>query len=383
MDIYYVANVRIPTEKAHGLQISKMCEAYAAQGHLVNLVVPRRKNSLNEDVFEFYGVSKNFKVTYLPIVTIFPNTLFGYYLLEVSFLFQLLWFFFRKEKKNEGVKVVTRDIFFALFFGRYLSVFYEMHDFPERYLKLFTSAIKNAGLVIVTNEWKKREVVNRFGLSVSDVLTAPNGFDPKLFSPNVIPVKRDKIGIPIDANIICYAGMLKTLGMDKGIRLLIEAAIQLPPGVVFLVIGGSEADIAEYQGIAEMYSVKEKFFFVGRVPHHSMASYLNVADAFVAPFPNTDHYRYYMSPIKLFEYMAMGKPVIASDLPSIREVLKEEGYFFSPDDVGDFISVASEVIAKRAGVSNQLLEQASKYTWSRRAENIISFMSKNVPEQKL
>ncbi len=62
MRIYYVANARIPTEKAHGIQIMSMCEAFASLGHEVTLVVPKRKNTLTDDPFLYNGVAKNFSI---------------------------------------------------------------------------------------------------------------------------------------------------------------------------------------------------------------------------------------------------------------------------------------------------------------------------------
>ena len=58
--IIYLANVRLPTEKAHGIQIVKMCEAFAGLGLEVELVVPNRLNSIQDDIFDYYGVKKNF-----------------------------------------------------------------------------------------------------------------------------------------------------------------------------------------------------------------------------------------------------------------------------------------------------------------------------------
>ena len=54
MKLYYIANARIPTEKAHGVQIMKMCEAFVDAGHEVKLIVPKRKNPIQEDPFAYY-----------------------------------------------------------------------------------------------------------------------------------------------------------------------------------------------------------------------------------------------------------------------------------------------------------------------------------------
>ena len=66
-DILYIANIRLPTEKAHGVQIMEMCSAFSAQGVNVELVVPKRRNTLIEDPFDFYKIKNNFTISRLSI----------------------------------------------------------------------------------------------------------------------------------------------------------------------------------------------------------------------------------------------------------------------------------------------------------------------------
>ncbi len=80
MKLLYIANARIPTEKAHGLQIIKMCEAFVRQGVDVELVVPFRKHVKalkDKNTFEYYGVGKKFKIRKLPVpdLIVFVNFL--------------------------------------------------------------------------------------------------------------------------------------------------------------------------------------------------------------------------------------------------------------------------------------------------------------------
>ena len=62
MKLFYIANARIPTEKAHGLQIMKMCEAFARSGLEVELIIPNRKNPIKKDTFDFYDIERKFKI---------------------------------------------------------------------------------------------------------------------------------------------------------------------------------------------------------------------------------------------------------------------------------------------------------------------------------
>ena len=77
MKIAYIQNVRIPTERAHGIQIMKMCEALARLGHDVELIVPRRSNLLKENPFNYYGIRKTFKIRKLPCLDLIPLNKYG------------------------------------------------------------------------------------------------------------------------------------------------------------------------------------------------------------------------------------------------------------------------------------------------------------------
>src|SRR3989344_746663 len=71
--LYFIANARIPTQRAHGLQIVKMCEAFARVGFDVELVIPRRFNELPDDPFDYYRAERNFAIKKLFTIDGAPN----------------------------------------------------------------------------------------------------------------------------------------------------------------------------------------------------------------------------------------------------------------------------------------------------------------------
>src|SRR3989344_2520537 len=85
MNITYVANVRMQTENAHGVQIAKTCEAFARAGETVTLIVPKRRNSLTGSPFSYYGIKENFTVVYVPVL---DTALWG----KLGFLLETLSF---------------------------------------------------------------------------------------------------------------------------------------------------------------------------------------------------------------------------------------------------------------------------------------------------
>ena len=99
--LVYIANARIPTEKAHGLQVMKMCEAFADTGLEVELIVPRRVNVIQKNPFDFYGVKRAFKIRRLWCLDFLRLPVFkgfSFWLESLSFADLVFWYsLFRRQ----------------------------------------------------------------------------------------------------------------------------------------------------------------------------------------------------------------------------------------------------------------------------------------------
>src|SRR3989338_9363960 len=90
MKIIYIANVRFPTIKAHGIQIAKMCEALVANGAELTLIVPRK--GVWADPFKFYGLGQHFAVKRLWTLNLAPSTRPGFLLSAITFALSTLFY---------------------------------------------------------------------------------------------------------------------------------------------------------------------------------------------------------------------------------------------------------------------------------------------------
>lgn len=135
--------------------------------------------------------------------------------------------------------------------------------------------------------------------------------------------------------------------------------------------------VQDYINIASKYNISpERFMFHDRVSNTEIPYWLKSFDLALAPFPNINHYAYYMSPLKIFEYMAAQIPIITTDLPSIKEILKhsENAWLVKPGDVEALVSGIQTLILDED--KSQLLvknaaQEVTKYTWYNRAKLII------------
>ena len=152
----YIANARMPTERAHGWQIMKMCEAFALNGARLTLLVPRRwRNPFGGDPFDFYKVNRTFKIIHLPCIDFLSFTHDGF-LAILAFKLQAATFALSVFAYSLFKKSVffTRDHFSGIllaFAGK--RVFFEIHDNP-RTSSLMRLLMNNLSGLVTTNAWK-------------------------------------------------------------------------------------------------------------------------------------------------------------------------------------------------------------------------------------
>src|SRR5688572_20984418 len=136
MKIAYVANVRMPTEKAHGLQIMHMCRAFTLGGHDVTLIVPKRKNWIEKSIWEFYDAEPIFKIVEVPIVDFI---VWDKWLGNFALWLETLWFGKNGRRVIEELApdvVYSRDPFSSAWTPRWIPHVFEAHTFPNRALRL-------------------------------------------------------------------------------------------------------------------------------------------------------------------------------------------------------------------------------------------------------
>jgi glycosyltransferase involved in cell wall biosynthesis len=168
------------------------------------------------------------------------------------------------------------------------------------------------------------------------------------------------------------------MGEDKGISDILKA-LQKVPGVVFVAAGGSEKDIERYATQAKVLGVADRVILRGSTTQKELAVYQKAADVLLMPFPDTPHYRKHMSPVKMFEYMVAKRPIIASDLPTIREVLNEQNAFIVEPGNSDAITNSLQYMATEGGSGEERAQKAytdvQDFSWKARTEKVLAYIS--------
>ena len=379
MKILYIANVRIPTEKAHGHQIIKMAEAFISLGVDLKLIIPSRVSQefAGRDPFVYYGVKNNFGIKKLKIPD--PYWLMklpsGIYIkIQSLFFIAGLFFYFLFEADKKQAFFYTRDYYLLPLLQLFSKkVVWECHDLPQNKKHYFRCWRRCFKIITITQGLKKE--LMKLGLPLDKILVASDAVDLAEFSL-VTEAKeelRKKTDLPPDKKLIIYAGHLYNW---KGAQTLAEASQFLSAEELIVFVGGTEKDVKNFK-------MKNKNFknilVLGRRPHYEMPLYLKSADILVLPnSAKSDISKFYTSPLKLFEYMASGQPIIASHLDSLKEILTgSECVFFTPDDANDLAQKIHYLLSNK-DLADKIAINAEKkvkdYTWENRAKNIIEFI---------
>lgn len=372
--LFYIANIRLPTEKAHGLQIMKTCEALARQGIAVELIVPRRKNRFKDDPFVFYETEKVFTLTATWCLDFISLGIFG----SIGFWLEIWTFYLaakRRLRREGGGRYYTRDLAIAYWLSRKsYNVYYELHTLPDRPGWRHRMAWERAAGLVTISDGLKNELL-RQGVPANKLLVARDAVDVGQFDKSVSHNSaREILKLPFDKKIVLYVGHLYEW---KGAGLLVEAVRYITdPNVEFYLVGGTLDDIEKFR---RRYHAPG-LHIIGWQYHRVIPQWLTAADVLVLPTSAKQKIgAVYNSPMKLFEYMLSKRPIIAADIPSLREVLDgTSATFFPPDDATALAGTIQRVLAEK-NIAEQKANHAYEvvvkhYSWQGRAARIKNFI---------
>jgi glycosyltransferase involved in cell wall biosynthesis len=379
--ILYLTDIRFPIERANGMQTMETAHALARRGHTVMLGVRPDIVRPARDPFAFYGLpdEARLRIERAPIAGPF-------WLRRIEFLSWAAW---RSSITRGADLIFTRDLGVAGFVSRLpfrLPLVYESHGFAPVFAETLSELVSGARPASATKvrrlTARERAVwlaadgyVATTGV-LADEMTARFGSRPRLaVIPNGVRLPVEPVPPPTGqphAPVVAYAGHLYPW---KGVDVLVEALGRLP-AVHGLVLGGSAGDVDKRRvtALADRRGVASRITFTGFVPKGELPRRLAEADVFVLPTLDTKS-ALYTSPLKMFEYMAMGRPIVATDLPPVREVLTDgrNARLVPPGDAAA-LAAAVQALINDPATGRRLAAEAradvAAYTWDRRAERL-------------
>ena len=247
--------------------------------------------------------------------------------------------------------------------------------------KIEIANLKAADVIVVVSKPLRDELLNR-GIEADKIVINPNGVDELKYNPDINSrAIREEYQL-IDKTVIGFIG---TFGRWHGAEVLAKAVkdvVAERKDVHFLFIGDG-ITLPEVKDIIKKDRVSEYVTYAGLVEQESAPQYLAACDILVSPHvSNPDGTPFFGSPTKLFEYMAMGKAIVASDLDQIGEVLehRKTAWMVNPGDVKDLaVSIIKLVDDKKLRIElgrNAREEVVVKYTWTGHVRKILKALER-------
>jgi glycosyltransferase involved in cell wall biosynthesis len=370
--LLYLADIRFPMERANGIQTIETCHALARRGVDVELVVRRSDERTDAECLRFFGLAPH------PKLRLRRVRARG----RVGFMARMMPSVLRSPPSTVSYTrdLVLADVLVKLARG---PVVYEAHTvaavFAEERQHLYDDARPPsarklerldarerrvwhgaAGAVAITNALREA-LADRHGAR-PDSVVAPDGCRV----PESMPA-------PGHGRRVYYIGQLYPW---KGVDVLVRAMCHVDDAEL-VVIGGlpPEPDLARVEALAAELGLEERVRFRGFVPPPELDAERLKADVLVVPNLDSTTARLYTSPLKLFEGMASGRPVVASDLPSIREVLRHEvnALLVKSGDASALGAAIARLLADRAlaaRLAARAFEDVKAYSWDARGARL-------------
>lgn len=396
MQIFYAAKYRLPTLRANSIQMFRTCEAFAKNGAVVHLLAEHRDLKPSQQASprrwplektDYHGVEPLYHLVH-------PRHLWWHWLgqdaSKTSFARSSLDYVTRHNALD--ALIYTRIPLIAnLAAARGLNAVLEVHnidilqDANWQQLQPFLSENQTetkAFLGVVAISQTLADELTSHGLPAARILVAHDGIDLERFAEPISPqAAREKLR-RLDASIApgdgeFVVGYCGHLYVGRGIEMLIECARRRPQWK-FLMIGGIDKHVAKYRALAGEKKVNN-MIFTGHINNSALSHYLWSCDALTMPYENARDHSGFMSPMKMFEYMASGRAIVSADWPQIREVLRDgqNALLHGRGDV-DELENALHRLANDPLLRDQLahnaLQDVGNYTWDERARRILEWL---------
>ncbi|MBF0144023.1 MAG: glycosyltransferase family 4 protein [Magnetococcales bacterium] len=370
----YVVSLDLPgNRRAHAVQVMKNAQAWAKITRDFELVTNvswgNHRRIDPERLAVDYGIMRPFSLHALPLLG-----------LESSSIRWLNSLFYRLAARRLARRrtelVYTRNTRFPGFsLKRRIPTLVEVHGPPgtatdQEALRPCLQDPLLLGLVTISEELAHR--YQEWGTPPEKIIVAPDGVDLERFHfPLTREEARQRLGLPLDRPLAVYVGHLYP---GRGIEEILAAARELGE-VDFLLVGGMPNDLARWrQEVADTALANVRF--AGHVANDRVPTYLWAADVLLMPYGRHCPTSQWMSPMKMFEYMAASRPMVATDLAALRTVLRHEenAWLVAADDgkalAGGILTVLTspELAGRLAATARREVEA---FSWDRRVGSIL------------
>ena len=382
MNILLAAPTYLPARRANTLQVMKMAQAVKLLGHNVSVLVPNpggKKIPVWETIAHHYGLHQSFEIKWIPVKSHLRSYDYG---LKVIHYFSRVGADFLYTRLPQAA---------ALASSLNIPTIYEVHDLPRGFFgpRLFQRFLKGRGarrLVVLTQSL--RDAINQ------RIIRLPSYPFTIIESDGVDLIRYEGIPNPVEARRTLKAGQLTRLSVSqftagytghlypgRGIDLILDIASR-SPDINFLLVGGDPEAVYDLEGKIENRDLKN-IILTGFVPNAELPFYQAACEVLLMPYQRNvaassgGDIAHFLSPMKLFEYMACGRVILSSNLSVLKEVLNDHNsILLPPDDVHVWVNALQEIKNdpnRQISLADHARKDSLRYSWETRAERILTF----------
>lgn len=372
MRILYAATSTVPSSSANSLQVLKSAQAFLDSGHQVKLVLPARGPvPAWEDIAVQYGLHRRVTIQWVEVNSRLRGYDFAWRSLQLAREFSADILYGRALQATALASLLNQ------------RTVLELHDVPTGWfgpqlLRLFLLG-RGAVRLVVTTRGLRAWIEGRYDRELREPfgIVAPNGVDLDRYSSRPLPSEaRSRLDWE-EAFTVSYTGQLYA---GRGVGLIFDLA-SLNPDLQFVLAGGIDQDVKQRRMELKQRGLRN-VKILGHVPNIDLPLIHAASEVLLMPYqpviavrgeggePST-----FYSPLKMFEYLAAGRAILSSDLPSIREVLDESvAYLLPSSDIKAWDNALKELHADREkcqAYGQRARELAEKYSWKNRTKVVL------------
>lgn len=371
MRIAFISASKIPSRTANSIQVMKVCNAFCALNHQVTLWVPGFNPGVNwDDLKSLYGIDYDFPIHWLRSSDVFRKYDFS---LRAVFAARF-W--------GADLLYVWPLQAAALASRLKLPTLLEAHDRPRgrlgpslmRWYLTGAGAVRLLPITVALRQWLAE--FYRVELAEPFALVSPMGVDLKQYDNLPDPIEaRKQLELPEGFT----AGYTGHLYPGRGLELLYQVALR-KPGIKFLWVGGEKSAVDLWRERVERDGIGNLHIH-GFVPNEELPLFQAACDVLMMPYESKVSVSSgadtaaFASPMKVFEYMAVGRPILSSDLPVLLEVLNSTNSVILPmDQVEAWCDTLQEMMvdpARRKSLAGHARADVYQYSWIERAKRSI------------
>jgi len=389
--IAYLFDLNLCTRMAHDVYLVKTCHSLAEAGERIYLLAGRTEVP-EDEIWSYYGRVAHPGLTLVQVPRLHRRSIPLPFLQRLRISHTGIFNYFcslalRRISRAERLDLVVvgglKPAELYLRHQRRLRVpyIYEVHrlfskDYPTRETAaLERKILEQACCLVVTTSALERILRTEYGLAHKVIRKVPLATDLALFDPS------SRGGGVSQRPRLCYFGQLYPL---QGVELLIESLRYLPDASLQIIGGNPPGDLERLRAWGQALGVANRVLFHGFVTPRRLVEFVQAhADILVIPTRSGGRMSY-VAHTKVYEYLALGKPIVAARLPSVEEVLADgrNAVLVEPDDAKMLARGIQRVIDDpelARGVSNQASVDARQYSWQNRAQLLISIFSQMAP----